>query len=125
MCVFCGGAPETRDHVPSRVLLDEPLASQLPVVDACSACNVGFSLDEQYLACYLECVIGGTTDPVELRRPKIVRILEKTPALRDRIESSRRADPAGRTVWQPEIDRVRRIIVKLARGHVAYELFWA
>lgn len=24
-CVFCGGEPGTRDHVPSKVLLDDPL----------------------------------------------------------------------------------------------------
>ena len=34
-CVYCGAQPETRDHVPSKVLLDEPYAAQLPVVGAC------------------------------------------------------------------------------------------
>ena len=43
MCVYCGGQPDTRDHVPSRVLLDDPLPDNLPVVDACRACNESFS----------------------------------------------------------------------------------
>lgn len=28
----------------------------------------------------------------------------------------------GSLVWMPEEDRVRRVVVKLARGHAAYEL---
>lgn len=61
-CVYCGGPPETVDHVPSRVFLDDPLPENLPVVEACRECNGGFSLDEEYLACLLECVMTGTTD---------------------------------------------------------------
>lgn len=34
-CVFCRRETETRDHVPSRVLLDEPYPENLPVVPAC------------------------------------------------------------------------------------------
>ena len=53
MCVYCGAQPETRDHVPSKVLLDEPYPPELPVVGACEKCNASFSMDEQYLACFL------------------------------------------------------------------------
>ena len=60
-CVYCGGAPDSRDHVPSKVLLDDPLPPDLPVVEACSTCNGNFSLDEEYLACFLECVFSGST----------------------------------------------------------------
>jgi hypothetical protein len=31
-CVYCGNVTETRDHVPSRILLDEPYPENLPVV---------------------------------------------------------------------------------------------
>jgi hypothetical protein len=44
---YCEGVPETRDHVPSRVLLDEPYPENLPVVPACKSCNSGFSADEE------------------------------------------------------------------------------
>jgi len=123
MCVYCGAQPETRDHVPSRVLLDEPYPPFLPVVPACNSCNASFSLDEQYLACFLECVLCGTTEPAELQRSKISRTLSKSPALRHRINASQKIDDAGKVLWQPEISRVSKIILKLARGHVAYELF--
>ena len=36
MCVYCGGSPATRDHVPSRVLLDESYPAELPIVGACA-----------------------------------------------------------------------------------------
>lgn len=38
-CVYCGAFPDTRDHVPSRMLLDKPFPGKLPVVPCCSSCN--------------------------------------------------------------------------------------
>jgi len=123
MCVYCGAMPETRDHVASRVLLDEPFPSQLVVVGACANCNAGFSLDEQYLACFLECVLSGTAEPSGIKRDNIKRILNENPALKSRIKASQTLEETGNLIWQPEIDRVRRVITKLARGHMAYELY--
>lgn len=123
MCAYCGAEPDTRDHVPSKVLLDEPFPPELPVVESCGKCNASFSVDEQYLACFLECVLSGTTEPSGVRRNKVSRILNETPALRSRIAASRRTDEAGAQFWDPEVDRVRRVVTKLARGHIAYELF--
>lgn len=124
ICVYCGAPhPDTRDHVPSRVLLDKPYPPQQPVVGACEKCNASFSLDEQYLACFIECVIRGTVEVAGLQRTKIRRILGDSPSLQHRIEACMRKDAAGNLLWQPEADRVRKIILKLARGHVAYELY--
>ncbi len=123
MCVYCGAEPDTRDHVPSKVLLDKPYPPQLPVVGACNSCNASFSLDEQYLACFIECVVCGTVDDADLQRPNVKRILAENPRLRDRIDSSRKKDGGGNPTWQPEIDRVRKIVLKLAQGHAAYELY--
>ena len=68
MCVYCGTHPDTRDHVPSKVLLDEPYPPELPVVGACKKCNSSFSLDEQYLACFLDCVIRGGAEASHYQR---------------------------------------------------------
>jgi len=122
-CSYCGSKPDTSDHVPSKILLDDPLPLDLPVVPACSACNSGFSWDEEYLACLLECTLCGTASPSGLRRNKVRRSLKKNPALAKRLLRCMRADDAGRLIWQPEMDRVRNIMVKLARGHAAYELY--
>lgn len=121
-CVYCGRRPDTRDHCPSKVLLDEPYPPNLPVVEACLACNQSFSLDEQYLACFLECVVCGSTDPANLRRENIRRILSAAPFLGADIQSTMHLDEGGGKVWRPDMDRVRNVVLKLARGHLDYEL---
>jgi hypothetical protein len=121
-CVYCGDGPiESRDHVPSRVLLDEPYPENLPVVPACAACNHGFSQDEEYIACQVECVLAGTTDPNVMSRPKVARILRERPALAARIAAARTVEQGG-TVFAVEDARVRKVVLKLARGHAAFEL---
>ncbi len=120
-CAFCGGGTETRDHCPSRVLLEKPYPDNLPVVPACSDCNARFSPDEQYLACLVSCVLAGSTDPIKIERPKIRRILTDTPALRARIERSRTESAEG-VIFSPEFERVSAVVTKLAQGHVLYEL---
>lgn len=120
--MYCGGKPSSRDHVPSRVLLDEPYPRELPVVEACLECNNGFSCDEAYFACFLECVLAGSTEPQKIMRPKISRMLADDPALRARIGRCVSRDESGTMIWQPENDRIRNVLLKLARGHAAYEL---
>jgi hypothetical protein len=122
LCGFCGAGPDTRDHIPSRVLLDEPFPSNLPVVEACRTCNSGFSQDEEYVACLIECVICGTTEPDGLARHKVRRILSERPSLMARIRESRTEDADGNILWRADTDRVRNFIMKLARGHLAYDL---
>lgn len=120
-CAFCGGKTGTRDHCPSRVLLDEPYPENLPVVPACQACNTRFSSDEEYLACLLGCVLAGSTDPAKVRRAKIKRILEAKPALTARIEAGRNSS-GGDAIFSIEESRVRRVVTKLAQGHSLFEL---
>ena len=88
---------------------------------SCRKCNNSYSLDEEYLACLLECVIVGVVDPAELHRPKIARILRGNASLLDRLQKSR-TEGDGSPVWMAEIERVQRVIVKLARCHAAFEL---
>jgi hypothetical protein len=121
-CVYCGGPADTRDHIPSRVLLDEPFPDNLPVADCCEICNTRFSLDEQYLACFIDGVIAGSTLPSKVGRPKVSRILSENPALASRICRTKAEGLGEQKVWESAIDRVKNVILKLARGHVAYEL---
>lgn len=118
-CVYCGGEPTTVYHVPSRVLLDEPYPDNLPVVQACDACNNSFSVDEPYLACLVECALTGSADPDSVRRQKVRRIFTERPALWSLINSSRREDASGSVSWQADVSRVRNVALKLARGHAA------
>lgn len=116
-CVYCGGPVQTVDHVPSKALLDEPYPVDLPTV---SACNQGFSLDEEYLACLIECTVVGSADPDKHRRPSVRRKLADKAALRAHLEASRNAVD-GEILWQPDEARVENVLAKLARGHIAFE----
>ncbi|MCH9053295.1 MAG: hypothetical protein IIA72_19920 [Proteobacteria bacterium] len=120
-CVYCGSGTETKDHVPSKVLLDKPYPENLPVVFACQSCNASFAADEEYVACLLECVLSGSADPTDISRERVRSILEKRPALAARLANARQAGQDG-IVFAIEEDRVRNIMLKLARGHAAYEL---
>ncbi len=122
-CVYCGSSPETRDHVPSRVLLDEPFPAQLPIVGACKTCNEGFSTDEQYVACLIECACLGHVDPDQHRRQKVARILRKAPALRARLEAARTTE-GEQILFAVEPERIRNVMLKLAKGHAMFELSW-
>ena len=120
-CVYCGGTTGTRDHVPSRVLLDEPYPDNISIVPACESCNNGLSLDEEYVACLIECTVTGSANAADIRRDKIKRILTAKPELTARLNQARQQAPNGvRFLIEPV--RVRSVVMKLARGHVAYEL---
>ncbi len=120
-CIYCGGLAETRDHVPSKCLLERPYPANLPVVGCCYSCNQGFSKDEEYFVCLIESVLCGSTDPNNIGRPSVAKILTKSPALRKRIEDSRK-QVNGQTVFEPEIERVKNVMLKLAQGHAGFEL---
>lgn len=120
-CVYCGGPDETRDHVPSRVLLDEPYPENLPVLPACLACNESLSTHEEYVACVVECAIQGATRPDRMGREKIARILGAKPALVAQLEAGR-SDINGATSFHVQTERVGKVVLKLAKGHAAFEL---
>lgn len=120
-CVHCGGPSETVDHVPSKVLLDVPYPKNLMTASACRKCNNDFSIDEEYLACLIECIIAGSTAPESLHRSKISRILQSNSSISARLRRAM-TDGADGPIWAAENDRVTRVVLKLARCHAAFEL---
>ena len=121
-CAYCGGLTETKDHVPSKAFLDRPLPANLPKVPACQACNRSFSKDEQYMACLIECALAGSTNWEDIERDVVSRTLRRSPRLAARLEESRQVTLDGSTCFYMEHGRVRKVVLKLARGHGAYEL---
>lgn len=120
-CIYCGGTPDTRDHVPSKCLLEQPFPDNLPVVGCCDSCNQNFSRDEQYFVCLIESVLCGSTDPEKIGRPSVARIMQNSPTLRQRIENSK-IEVDSQIAFVPEIERINNVMLKLARGHAAFEL---
>jgi hypothetical protein len=120
-CVHCGNETDTRDHVPSKVFLDEPYPENLPVIFSCDRCNNALSKNEDYVACLIECVKMGSVNWEEMERQKIGGVLKHSPALTTRL-----ANTIGKTkttdVFNIEKHRISTVLLKLARGHAAYEL---
>ena len=100
-CIYYWGRVATQEHVPSKVFLDKPYPDDLPVIGACRECNNGFSLDEQYVACLIESVIAGTSDPAQIKRVGIAKALERSAALRKRIEAGKTIEN-GVALFRPE-----------------------
>lgn len=91
------------------------------MVGSCDRCNQGASKDEAYVACLIECVCVGSVDPTVVERPKIRRLLSESPALASRLAAARHVSVTG-TAFAVEEDRVRSVLLKLARGHALFDL---
>jgi hypothetical protein len=128
-CVYCRASiskVETNwDHVPTKSLLDRPLPAHIPQIEVCKECNSSFSFDEEYVAAFISCVMCGSADPDAQHNNKLKRTLARSPALVSKLNAAKKivADSTGneRIIWQPEIERIHRIVIKNARGHAFFE----
>ena len=129
-CLHCGNflitKLESNDHVPSKALLDRPLPSNVHVVKTCLKCNNGFSPDEEYFAAFLGAVLSGSTDPAGQLFETARKVLSAKPKFRRDIEAAKMEivgpDGQPRLNWLPDLDKIRRVVVKNARGHAFHEL---
>ncbi|MGA5312298.1 hypothetical protein [Micromonospora taraxaci] len=119
-CIFCGGEPDTRDHVPPKVFLDKPYPDNLLIVGSCDECNGGLSLDEQFVACLLEVVMCGTVEPAGLRRLNIARTLTRSPALAAQLGHGLQPG-GGFLVSEQDGRRLARVLGKIGRALWAYQ----
>lgn len=120
LCACCGAYGNTRDHIPSKALLDLPFPENLPIVPACKGCNHGFSLDEEYFACFIDCVLADSTSITSSISEKTKKTFKHNPFLLNKIEQNK-IQEGGKILWNVEHDRIRNVILKLARGHAMYE----
>jgi len=120
VCVYCGNVnPETRDHVPSKVLLEQPYPEHLPVIPVCKECNSNLSIDEEYVACFIESWRSEYYGK-DFLRYKVRKIYERKPTLRTRIEKSLRKGK-NKTLMSGEMERFKNVFIKLAKGHLLFE----
>lgn len=144
-CIHCGttiaDVPSNRDHVPTKSLLTKTCRERgasydsgagddldyLPQVIVCQRCNSGFSSDENYLLCVLHAVVAGSLYPDPNKHPEAATILRSN----RQVVRSLKAEPDGQlplfenlepfTLF-PDTDKVKRIILKNARGHAYHEI---
>lgn len=127
-CAICEealGTATTKDHAPSKCLLEKPFPNNLDTIDVCNPCNNAVSRDEEYFIAFLSAAISGTTDPAKQRISSGRRVLERSPKLRIRIEAQKEKirDETGneRLIWNPEHQRIQKFLVKNARAQTYFE----
>ena len=128
-CIHCGAtlasSGSTRDHTPSKTLLDRPFPENLAVTDICGPCNNGFSRDEEYLAAFVSAVLSGSAIPENQLVPAMRKTLNHAPALRSLVEASREEQftlwGGSDVKWHPDFIRIHNVVIKNARSHLFFE----
>jgi len=117
-CVYCGDDTRHHDKVPPKIFLDEEFYSGVASVPACYKCCQGYHLDEEYLACLVECAKCGTVDANAIERSIIKFIINEKPLLFEKLSKAK--SPTGGFNFKS--DSVRHAVVKLARLHAAHQM---
>lgn len=116
-CVFCGKIASTKDHIPSKNLLEKPYPDNLLTIPSCSRCNRSFSLDEEY---FLNVLVEVSDNPTLLSKKEIggnvYKARERSLGLKKRIEDSFIKNDDGKFYFKSETDRIKRVIEKNALG---------
>jgi len=116
-CIYCGAPADSRDHVPPRLLLEEPLPSNRSPVPACLSCNNGYSDDERYVRDALHHVGFGAISREKTAPGGVVaRSLRHSPLLGEMMNRAHVPGDDGRFRFEPRLDRFSRVMVKIAFG---------
>lgn len=122
-CVYCLEKANSREHLPSRIFLDEPYPSKLAILPSCVRCNNSFSSDEQYLACLIDYVQYKLEKLECVRRNKIKRTFQSRPHFEKEFEKATCYKDNGEVDYiEYDVEKIESIILKLAKGHAIYSL---
>lgn len=117
-CIYCGSDYDSREHLPSRILLDD--LTNATVIPSCKKCNNSFSNDELYFASFIE-LYKNKLDSNYKIRSKVKKALEKNIKQHNQIIKELKGESyiVENTFQQ---DRIKNIILKLSIGHLAQSL---
>ncbi|MCJ2105402.1 hypothetical protein MKK70_08420 [Methylobacterium sp. E-041] len=144
-CIHCGAAianvRSNRDHVPTKSFLTKALRGRgadydrgagddldyLPQVFICQGCNSGFSPDENYFLCVLHAVMAGSLYPDQAKHPEAATVLRSN---RHVVRSLKQMPDGQLSLFDdlqpftlfPDFEKIRRVVIKNARGHAYHEL---
>lgn len=117
ICFYCNSTANTKDHTPSKNLLEKPYPNNLLTIPSCVECNNSFSLDEEY---FLNVLVEISTNPTLLAKKEVEGNVSKarsrSKGLRERIENSLIQSDNGRIYFRSENDRIKRVVEKNALG---------
>jgi hypothetical protein len=116
-CYFCGKLSDSKDHIPSKNLLEKPYPKNLLTIPACVKCNQSFSLDEEY---FLNVLVEISDNPILVSRKEpggsVYNARRRSKKLSERIQDSLFQAQDGRIYFKTEEDRIKRVIEKNALG---------
>lgn len=119
-CIYCGDIANTREHIPSKTFLNSPYPENLSTIPACYKCNNGYSKDEKYVSCFLD-VLKSCIYINHNLKDNTIRCLKDDIGLKKLIEEQ--IDIKNDHVYfSIDDNKIKRILVKLAKGHAAFEL---
>lgn len=118
-CIYCGNEAETREHAPSKAFLDEPFSENLPTIPACFKCNNGFSIDENYVACYLDVLKSKVYKNYTIKEKTQIR-LNSNSAMKKTINNQIYMENE-KIHYTCDEKRLANVLIKLARSHAGYE----
>ncbi len=117
ICIFCGDKAETKDHIPSKNLLEKPYPNNLFTVPSCKRCNNSFSSDEEYFLNVLsEISANQTLLSKKAENGSIFRARENSRGLKALIQNSFVGGEDGSVYFQANLQRINRVIEKNAAG---------
>lgn len=116
-CLFCGRVSQTKDHIPTKNLLERPYPNNLLTIPACDKCNKSFSLDEEY---FLNVLVEISDNPALIAKKEpggsVFKARERSKGLQYRIANSLVKGEDGKLYFQSDTDRIKRVIEKIAFG---------
>ena len=87
-CIYCYKQADSREHIPSKIFLNEPYATNLAILPSCTNCNNSYSENEQYLACLIDYVQYKLSNLETVKRSKIQKTFEARPHIKNEFENS-------------------------------------
>lgn len=122
LCCYCGlEIGTTRDHVPSKVLLDKPYPENLMTVPCCKGCNNSFSADEEYVAALIEKSWNGCLDDDFIEREAVRKSLRHSESIRARLSNLFQRNNNGMLYLNFEEERLKNVMRKTSLGLGRYE----
>lgn len=122
-CIYCFEKADSREHIPSKIFLDEPYPETLAVLPACKKCNNSFSANEQYLACLIDYIQYKLCNKDDIKREKIRKTFQKRPKIKELFERNTVYKEGGELEYiEYDNKQIEEVLIKLAKGHAIYSL---
>jgi hypothetical protein len=126
ICAYCGKPKKlTKDHVPPKLLLEQPYPPNLWTVPACEDCNASFKADDEYTRAVLTVDLRANwNNAAQSNLRPMLRSLQHPNALgfakylAGQSKSARVLTPTGSPVMviEPDTERINKTGARIMRG---------